>query len=63
MPFITITLFEGRTIDQKRQMSREITSVVSRIARVEETGITIMFNEIKRQNWSTGGILHSDINE
>jgi 4-oxalocrotonate tautomerase len=63
MPIITITLYEGRTIDQKRQMSEEITEVVSRIARIKKAGVNILFNEIKKNNWSTGGILLSDIDE
>ena len=63
MPFISITMFEGRTKEQKKQMTKEVTSVVSRIAKVEPEGITVMFNEIKKENWSTGGILHSELKE
>lgn len=33
MPFVTIDLFEGRSQEQKNQLAREVTEVVSRIAK------------------------------
>ena len=33
MPFVKIDLFEGRTEEQKIELAREVTEVVSRVAK------------------------------
>ena len=34
MPFVKIDLFEGRTEEQKIELAREVTEVVSRVAKI-----------------------------
>ncbi|HEQ0955495.1 4-oxalocrotonate tautomerase [Streptococcus pyogenes] len=46
MPFVTIDLFEGRSQEQKNQLAREVTEVVSRIAKAPKENIHVFINDI-----------------
>ncbi|HIF8732394.1 2-hydroxymuconate tautomerase [Streptococcus pyogenes] len=45
MPFVTIDLFEGRSQEQKNQLAREVTEVVSRIAKAPKENIHVFINQ------------------
>jgi 4-oxalocrotonate tautomerase len=60
MPFIQIYMVEGRTIQQKREMSKVITEEVARIAQVKEHQVKIYFIDMKPENVVTGGKLKID---
>ncbi|VHE63922.1 4-oxalocrotonate tautomerase [Streptococcus pyogenes] len=46
MPFVTIDLFEGRSQEQKNQLAREVTEVVSRIAKSPKENIHVFINDM-----------------
>lgn len=46
MPFIRIDLFEGRTAEQKEELAREVTEVVSRIAKAPKEAIHVFINDM-----------------
>ncbi|MGT2808318.1 4-oxalocrotonate tautomerase [Streptococcus iniae] len=46
MPFVTIDLFEGRSQEQKKQLAREVTEVVSRIADAPKENIHVIINDL-----------------
>ncbi|HEP1652762.1 TPA: 4-oxalocrotonate tautomerase [Streptococcus pyogenes] len=46
MPFVTINLFEGRSQEQKNQLAREVTEVVSRIAKAPKENIHVFINDM-----------------
>ena len=46
MPFVKIDLFEGRTQEQKVELAREVTEVVSRIAKAPKEAIHIFINDM-----------------
>ncbi|HEP1376844.1 TPA: 4-oxalocrotonate tautomerase [Streptococcus pyogenes] len=46
MPFVTIDLFEGRSQEQKNQLAREVTEVVSRIAKAPKENIHVFINDM-----------------
>jgi len=60
MPVVTVAMHEGRTIDQKRALVKEITEVVARTIGVDPTGVQVIIDEIKLENWSAGGQLSAD---
>jgi 4-oxalocrotonate tautomerase len=60
MPFVTISMYEGRTMDQKRELVKGVTEVISRVAAVPLEGVQIVINEVRRENWSFGGLLSPD---
>ena len=60
MPVVTVSMYEGRSLDQKRELAKGITEVVSRVTGVEPAGVHVVINEVKRENWSIGGLLWPD---
>ena len=60
MPFVTIDMLEGRTLDQKREIAKRITETITELADVKPEVVWIKFNEMKKEDFSTSGILHID---
>ncbi|CAN5453020.1 tautomerase family protein [soil metagenome] len=60
MPTIRVELFEGRTPEQKRALAKELTDGVVRALGGSPESVDILFYDIKRQDWATGGKLWSD---
>ena len=60
MPHLVIDMYEGRPVEKKRQLVTELTEVVSRVLETPPEGVTIVINDTKRENWSTGGVLACD---
>lgn len=60
MPIISVKIAKGRTIDQKRALAKAITDTVVSILDVKPEWVSVLFEEFDRENWSTGGELHSD---
>ena len=60
MPTIRIELFEGRTAEQKRALAQEITAACVKVLGGSPDGIDILFFDIKRQDWATGGVPWSE---
>ncbi|KKC18811.1 MULTISPECIES: 4-oxalocrotonate tautomerase [Streptococcus] len=55
MPFVTIDLFEGRSQDQKNQLAREVTEVVSRIAEAPKESIHVFINDMQEGSYFPQG--------
>lgn len=60
MPRITVQLFEGRTVEQKRAAAKEITRVICETCGAEAAHVTIVFDEMKRENYAAAGVLLAD---
>lgn len=60
MPIVSIKIVKGRSIDQKRRLAKSITDSVVSILDVKPEWVTVLFEELDRENWSTGGDLHID---
>lgn len=60
MPVVTIRLLEGRTLDQKRELTQVISEAVSRIARTPLDGVHVIFEDVPRTDWGRGGQLFCD---
>jgi 4-oxalocrotonate tautomerase len=60
MPFITIEMREGRTMEQKRKLTAEITRVVSEICEVPEDRVWIFIEDLKPDAFGKGGKLLLD---
>jgi 4-oxalocrotonate tautomerase len=61
-PVVTIVIYEGRTIEQKRRMVKAVTDAIVQTLGPPLTpeGIWVMINEIKREHMARGGILDID---
>ena len=60
MPTIHIELFEGRTPEQKRDLAKAITEVTVQTLGGSAESVDIIFVDVKRQDWATGGVLWSN---
>lgn len=60
MPSITVEAFEGRTLDQRRELAKAITEAVVRIYKAPPEAVRILFREHKRQDVARGGKLECD---
>ena len=57
MPMITIEWLEGRTPEQKRQLSDALTASFVEIAKVAPEQVWIVFKDVKRSDWAMAGKL------
>lgn len=60
MPTIRIELFEGRTPQQKAELAREVTAACVRVLGGSADSVDILFFDVARQDWATGGVLWSE---
>jgi 4-oxalocrotonate tautomerase len=60
MPIVQITMLQGRTPDQKRKIAQRVTDVMVEEAGARREGITVVFNEVSKESYATGGELMID---
>ncbi len=60
MPLITVKAIEGRTIEQKRGLVKDITQAVVKNFGVKPEAVTIDIIEYSRENFAEAGKLISD---
>jgi len=59
MPVVTVEMWEGRTIEQKKQIVEGITSVMTSIG-IPQQAVEIIIRDIPKHNWAVGGKLASE---
>jgi 4-oxalocrotonate tautomerase len=60
VPVVHIEMWEGRTVEQKQLLAREITEVLHRVTGCDPTTVRILIREYSPDNWAIGGSLQSD---
>lgn len=60
MPLITIEADEGRTIEQKRGLVKDVTAAVCKNFNVQPEAVSIMIHEGKKANRAKAGKLACD---
>ena len=60
MPEIIVELAEGRPIDQKRRIVREITDTIVRVCEVDPQHVVVIIHESPKTDKAKGGVLFSD---
>jgi len=61
MPTLRVELFEGRTAEQKAALAKELTDACVRVLGGNAGGVDVLFYDIKRGDWATGGQLWSQV--
>ena len=61
MPVIQITISQGRSIEQKRELVKVFTRETARIMKTEEEKVRILIYEVSKENWGNAGILGLDM--
>lgn len=60
MPIIRIEMWEGRSLEQKRELVEVYTREMARICGCGADSIYIVIDDVKKENWGAGGRLCSD---
>ncbi|MFM7025519.1 MAG: tautomerase family protein [Limnohabitans sp.] len=60
MPTLRVELFAGRTPAQKAQLAQALTQACVRVLGSDPAGVEIVFFDIERHDWATGGRLWSE---
>lgn len=60
MPFVTIQIAKGHSVEQKRQLAKAVTDTLVSSLGTKSEWVTIHINEFERENWAVGGELHID---
>ena len=55
MPFIEITLIEGRSSEAKREMMKRVTDAVEETLAAPRQSIRIVLREVPAFHWAVGG--------
>ena len=59
MPVVTVEMWEGRTIEQKKKLVEGITSVMTNMG-IPSEAVHIIIKDNPKHNWATGGKLASE---
>ena len=59
MPVVTVEMWEGRSIEQKKQLAQGITSAFVQIG-VPPEALHIIMKDNPKHNWAIGGKLASE---
>jgi 4-oxalocrotonate tautomerase len=60
MPLVQITMLQGRTTEQKRKIASRITDVLVEEAGARREGIVVVFQEVSKESYASGGELMID---
>jgi len=60
MPVITINQFEGRTVEQKRKLAKEITDSIVKIYEISADRVSITYFDVPKHNVAKAGKLIID---
>ena len=55
MPFLHVTIVEGRTAEQKEELIAELTNTVNRVLDAPHENIRVCINEIPAAHWGIAG--------
>ena len=60
MPLVTIKIIEGRTVEQKRGMAKDVTEAIVKNVGCPASAVQIDIVDLKPENIAQGGKLFSD---
>jgi 4-oxalocrotonate tautomerase len=61
MPVIQITISQGRSVEQKRELIEVLTKETARILKTQEEKVRILIYEVSKENWGNAGIIGLDM--
>jgi len=60
MPIVRVEMWPGRTHAQKAELARRITEAIVAVVHAPPEATTVVFEDVLKENWATGGVLASD---
>lgn len=61
MPILRVSMWSGRSKEQKAELAKALTETMVQVTKVSAQAVTIQFEELPKENWATGGILHTEM--
>ncbi len=55
MPVITVSMYPGRTREQKNDFARTVTESAAKILKTKENHVIVVFDENPKENWFMAG--------
>jgi len=59
MPVVRIEMWAGRSREQKRKLIKEVTEAITSSLGIPKDQVTVILNEIPKDNWGLAGELAS----
>ncbi|MHB1651147.1 MAG: 2-hydroxymuconate tautomerase [Desulfitobacteriaceae bacterium] len=60
MPIVQIEMFEGRTLEQKRNLVEKVTEAIVESLSITPERVSIIIREMSKESFSKGGLLEID---
>lgn len=60
MPFVTVHMWEGRSVEQKRALAKAITDAMVEHAGANPDALHVAIQEYPLENWARAGVLGVD---
>ncbi|MCI0441570.1 MAG: tautomerase family protein [Chloroflexi bacterium] len=60
MPIVRISMWTGRTKQQKAELAKAITDAMVKIGKTTPEATIIVFEDISKDDWAQSGVLASD---
>ncbi len=60
MPFVTIQIAKGHSVDKKRELVQAVTNTLVSTLGTKPEWVTVHIDEFECENWAVGGKLHID---
>lgn len=61
MPVIQVTMSQGRSVEQKRELVKVLTRETAHILKTKEDAVRILVYEVSKENWGNAGVLGLDM--
>lgn len=55
MPIITVSMYPGRTVQQKEEFAKAITKSAVEILKTKESHVIVIFEDNPKENWYMAG--------
>lgn len=56
MPFVQVTMLEGRTVEQKHELMRRLTEATAEVLGGDPQRIRVALYEVDSDEWAIGGV-------
>lgn len=60
MPFVQVHMWEGRSVDEKRALTKAITDAMVEHVGARPEALHVVIQEYPKENWARGGVLGID---
>ena len=60
MPIVIVEMWEGRTVDQKRNLIKALTAAMVEHAACTPDHLHVVIHESKKENWGKAGVISID---